>query len=153
MAVILGVAAAVAGAAGVGAAAAGAVAATGDNPPGDTQEGAYQMIVGKDFGEALKFGYKQRVWARMTEIQNGVPVDRPDLTAGISIFSNEILVGASALLGANMEAEVQIQEKNPAVGIISFLYSGVYGTFQNDMRFRLLGKGEIKLKTDKVSIL
>ncbi|MDD4296213.1 MAG: hypothetical protein PHC69_04555, partial [Ruminiclostridium sp.] len=159
-AVVLGVAAAAAGLAGAGAAgaagAAGSGAAagsSGDETSSEEEAASYQMVIGKDFGDALKFGEKQRVWARMVELKNGAPVDRPDLTAGVSIFSKEVLVGAASLRGANMEAEVQIQENAPPEGVISFLYSGEHGTFQNNVRFRLLGKGEIKLASDKINIL
>jgi hypothetical protein len=146
-AIVLGVAAAGAAAAGAGAAAAGEGAGEAE------QAGSYAMVIGKDFGDAIKFGKKRRVWARMTELRNGVSVDRPDLTGEISIFSNEILVGAASMSGSGMAAEVQIQEKAPPQGVISFRYSGPDGYFQNNVRFKLLGKGEIKLAADKVSIL
>jgi|LFRM01.1.fsa_nt_gb hypothetical protein len=137
-----------------GAGAAGATAgSSGDEASNDEEAPAYQMVIGKDFGNALKYGQKQRVWARMVELKNGAPVDRPDLTARISIFSSEVLVGASSLRGQNVEAEVQIQENPPQEGVISFLYSGKHGTFQNNVRFRLLGKGKIRLASDKVNIL
>lgn len=159
-AVVLGVAAAAAGLAGAGAAGAAGAAgsgtaagSSGDEASRDEEAASYQMVIGKDFGDALKFGEKQRVWARMVELKNGAPVDRPDLTAGISIFSSEVLVGAASLRGVNMEAEVQIQENVPPEGVISFLYSGAHGSFQNNVRFRLLGKAEIKLASDKVNIL
>ena len=145
---LLGLAAAAAGAG-----SAGAAAGSSANEVSKEEAPSYQMVIGKDFGDALKLGKKQRVWARMVELKNGAPVDRPDLTAGISIFSREVLVGASSLRGENMETEVQIQENAPQEGVISFLYSGEHGMFQNNVRFRLLGKGEIRLASDKVNIL
>lgn len=146
---LLGLAAAAAGAGAAGATA----GSSGDKASNDEEAAAYEMVIGKDFGNALKYGQKQRVWARMVELKNGVPVDRPDLLAEISIFSNEVIVGALSLRGNNVEAEVQIQENAPPEGVISFLYSGEHGTFQNNVRFRLLGKGEIRLASDKVNIL
>ncbi len=147
-------AAVIVGVLGAGAAAAGAgVAAVGESAAEEPEQSAYTMIVGKDFGDALKLGKNQRVWARMAEVENGVPVERPDLTQGISIFSNEIMVGAASMQGVNMAAQVQIQENAPAEGILSFLYSGEHGSFRNNVRFKLLGKGEIRLAQDKINIL
>ncbi len=151
-AIVLGVAATAASLAGAGVAASAAGSA-GDKSVAGTEDGSFQMIIGKDFADALKYGKKQRVWARMMELRKGVPIDRPDLTAEISIFSNEVLVGAASQRGSNMEAEVQIQENAPPEGVISFQYNGGRGLFQNNVHFRLLGKGVIKLVSDKVSLL
>lgn len=155
-AVILGVAAGAAGLFGAGAAGgvAGGTAADSTGEGENSKEGStYQMIIGKDFGDSIKLGKKQRVWARMVEMKNGALIDRPDLTADISIFSNEVIIGALSQRGQNTEAEVQILENAPPEGIISFVYSGANGSFTNKVKFKLLGKGEIKLETDKVNIL
>lgn len=146
-------AAGAAGTSGAGSAAGATSGTSKDDSSGEEEAGSYQMIIGKDFGNTLKFGQKQRVWVRMVEIVNGVSMECPDMSSGISIFSREVIVGASSLQGNNLEVEVQIQEKVPSEGTISFLYNGVNGSFQNNVHFKLLGKGEIKLATDKVNIL
>lgn len=147
-------AAVVVGVLGVGAAAVGAGAAAADDGDDSAAEQAfYRMVVGKDFGDALKLGKKQRVWARMAEEKNGALIERPDLTQAVTIFSDEVLVGAASMQGANMTADVQIQENAPTEGVISFRYGGEHGSFQNNVRFKLLGKGEIRLAQDKICIL
>lgn len=137
-------------------AAAGAAGAdgsdSGDNSENDPK-GTFSMVIGKNFGDAIKLGKKVQVSARITELKEGIPIDRPDLTEQISIFSNEILVGAVSVQGNNLTAELQIQENAPPQGILSFHYNGPLAYFQNNVKFRLIEKGQIKLACQKVSIL
>lgn len=142
-------AAAAIGAAGV---AGGSDSTSGDNTDSE-QQSAFNMVISKNFGDAIKHGEKYQVSARITELKQGVVVERPDLTEQISIFSNEIVVGAVFMNGINMATEVQIQETAPPQGVVSFHYNGPLAYFQNNVRFRLLGKGQIKLATDNLNIL
>lgn len=155
------VAMAAAGAAGAaGAGAAGTVGAStsgAENSSGKQQDQeqktTYKMVISKNFGDAIKYNQEHNIKVRITEYKDGRIIERPDLTQQISIFSNEILVGAVVMEGVNMTAGLSIQETAPPEGILSFHYSGPLAYFQNNVKFRLLGKGQIKFATDKVNIL
>jgi hypothetical protein len=91
------------------------------------------MVVGKDFGDALKYG-KSSVSGPYDRAQKRSTARPADLTAEISIFSNEILVGAAAMRAAAWRQRFR-SRKRPGRRDSELRYSGSHGSFQNNVRF------------------
>ncbi len=143
---------------GLAAAAAGA-AAGGD---GDDKEGSsYSMIIYKEFGNKIKYNDDAvYVYAKMIEITaDGGEIERPDLTGQISIFSgNPRLLEMSACamageyMGAGVIAGPDAGEDINADAVISFRFTGYGGIFQNNVKFKVIGKEYISLETEKIMV-
>lgn len=150
-------------AAGIGAAAtiaaiaaAGAVAGgKGEGGKENAQRSTYKMVVYKDFGNKIRYGPNPVfVYARMVELPpGGGERDRPDLTARISITagSPSLLVQPPMMRGRDMAATVYAHSElhemaRPSEGIISFRFTGEGGSFQNNVRFQLVGAPRIEVQ-------
>lgn len=147
-AVVVGVLGAAAAAAGAGAAAGGA----GQDEGESKKRSSYRMYLRKDFGDKIRYDKQPvTVYARMEEItETGAQVDRPDLTGRIQIFSggDPIKVDGCAMAGNYMGALICAQSapgrQKPEVGVVSFLFTGEGGTFQNNVTFKLVGEPYVR---------
>ncbi len=160
--IILGVLGA--GAATVGAAAA---VATEEKSNNEEEKNKYKMVVYKNFGDKIKVGDNPgTVEARMIEISKQGEHERVDLTKQIEIFSkdNVINVSSPSLKGNAMTAFVNVPNK-PAnsrarisnlpeekEGILSFRFVGEGGEFQNNIRFKIVSEGIIKLEKNELKV-
>jgi hypothetical protein len=152
-----------AGAAGVGIASGASIVKSGssDDSKEDKGDGNYKMGIQKDFGDTIKYNSDTvYVYARMIEVNlDGTEIDRPDLTQKISIFSDDPLleVSPSAINGAYMGAGViGGKSAGPEVNeeaVISFRFAGEGGTFQNNIKFRVVGDSYISLENEKIFLL
>ncbi|MHB8129553.1 MAG: hypothetical protein ACYDEX_11195 [Mobilitalea sp.] len=123
-----------------------------DNSENDKNGKSYKMYISKNFGDAIRYDKPGvPVYARMVEIsKEGTEIDRFDLTQQVEIFSGSsvIKVRDSAVsgnyIGAFVEAESVANAKNPEEGVVSFKFTGEGGTFQNNVKFRLVGEPYIK---------
>ena len=100
------------------------------------------------------------IYARMVEINSeGIEIPRPDLTQKISIFShNEFLnISPAIFQGDYMGSSVEAFAENPAImpeeAVISFKYIGEGGTFQNNVKFQMVGDCYIEVEGGKVFAL
>ncbi len=110
------------------------------------EQSSYKLYVSKDFGNKLKRGGAHEfVYARMVEVKRGgIEINRDDLTARIEIFSpdNYIEVGTPVASGDYMGASVKadyFETGGPEDGTVSFRFIGEGGTFQNNVKFKLVG--------------
>lgn len=133
--------------------AAGAIGKQGEHQNRDKPGSKFKMYVQKDFGSKIRLGGKPVfVYARMAEIKSdGAEVERPDLTAGIQIFSPNpyMEIGSATLDGSYMGASVKadyFETSSPEQGIISFKFTGEGGTFQNNIAFELVGGAQIRIE-------
>ena len=151
---------AAAAAVGAGAAAAAGTAAGGEGA-NEGEGSSYKMCIYKDFGDKIKYNAEAvYIYARMVEVNaQGVEVERPDLTGSIEIFSDDgaLDIGANTLSGAYMGASVRAISADPKAmkteGVVSVRFTGAGGEFRNNVRFKLVGPGRIKLESDVISIL
>lgn len=130
---------------GIGAAITGA--GSGRSRENNGRKSRYKMCLRKDFGDAIRYDSQSvSVYARIVEITpEGDEIDRPDLTASISIFSGENLSVegcqmADNYMGALVSARTVPGGPNPGEGVVSIKYTGEAGSFQNNITFRLVGK-------------
>lgn len=106
-------------------------------------ESAFSLVIWKDFGDTLFVGASpQMVGARVEETTpQGAKVDRPDLSAFISIAGSEnIRVGGATMKGKYMSAPAEAVERPGEAaydGDISFTFSGPVGTLTNHMTFKI----------------
>jgi len=153
--------------AGAAAAATGAGAAAmegngGEDSKENNSGSRYKMAIKKDFGSKIKYDTDTvYVYARMIEIkEDGTEIDRPDLTQKITIFSKDpsllevsdnvidgIYMGAGIIAGKSAGPEVDSE------AIISFRFEGEGGTFQNNVKFRVIGECYIELEKEDLFIL
>ncbi|MGE5421776.1 MAG: hypothetical protein ACM3QW_00800 [Ignavibacteriales bacterium] len=167
LAVVAGLAgaAAAAGAAGA-AAAAGAGGAGSGSGEGSSEEGGgstYKLKFYKEFGNKIKYNDTPVfVYARMVEVnKEGAEIERPDLTQHIEIFSEAsfLEIGPNTLAGAYMGASVAAQSATentaqmPKEGTISVRFIGAGGTFQNNIKFNMVGEAYIEFVDGKMFVL
>ncbi len=156
--VAAGVVAALAGAGAAAGAAAGQGASSNNEKP---QESTYKMALKKDFGDKIKYNADSvTVYARMIEVTaEGAEIDRPDLTQRISIFSENPLLEVSAgvmsgsYLGAGVIAGKAAKAQTNVEVILSFRFTGEGGTFQNNVKFKIVGECSIELEAEKIFLL
>lgn len=148
--IILGLAGAV-GAAGAAAAAGAAGSANGKTGDDETKS-RFTMYIYKDFGDYIKKGAPpEGVFARIAEITpDGAEKDRPDLSEGIHIYSGTGGLQVTEINGMQngyKGAEVCIPDENMQEedGIVVISYSGLGGSFTNNVHFRLIGDGYIEM--------
>lgn len=110
----------------------------------------FQMILYKDFGDTLIVGDEPRlVGARIEEITpTGRKIDRPDLTAKISITAEDnCALSEVGMSGRYMSAGIVALHapKNGEEGTakVRFLFNGPYGTLINYVVFKVGGEPEI----------
>lgn len=144
---------------GVVAAAAAGLGSGGDDGEG-TKKSSYQMRLQKDFGDTIRYDQAPvPLYARMVEITAaGEEIDRPDLTANLTIFSTEnLIVGEAALAGNYMGAHLSARLVKGAAradrGVVSIRFTGEGGTFQNNVTFRLMEEGYISLDKPHLPVL
>ncbi len=146
------------------AAVAGAAIASSGPVSGDSQNesgSTYRMAINKDFGDKIKWNSSPVfVYARMIEITpEGAEVDRPDLSQGISIFSTDPLleVRTAGLSGSYMAASAApgsaATAQTSSSAVISFMFTGAGGTFQNNVSFNVIGDAAIELPGPSLYIL
>lgn len=112
----------------------------------------FKLYIQKDFGSAIRYNKPPvTVYARIAEIkEDGSEIDRLDLTENIKITSGgaPIDIGDTAVSsnykGALVSAQATERQDNPVEGIVTFTYTGEGGYFQNDLKFRLVGKPYIE---------
>ncbi|HBL84530.1 MAG: hypothetical protein A2Y17_01020 [Clostridiales bacterium GWF2_38_85] len=139
-------------AAALGAAGASGGGTNGENNEEDKNGKRYKMYIRKDFGDSIRYNKPGvTVYARMVEIsKEGEETDRFDLTQNIEIFSgsNALKVRDTTIagnyMGAIVEAESMSNTDNPTDGIVSFKFTGEGGSFQDNVKFRLVGDPYIK---------
>lgn len=122
-----------------------------DNTEEDKNAKKYKMYINKNFGDSIRYDKPGvPVYARMVEILNGEETDRFDLTQKIELFSGSGVIKvrdpsvSGNYVGAFVEAESVANGENPKEGVVSFKFSGEGGTFQNNVKFKLVGEPYIK---------
>ncbi|MDD3660941.1 MAG: hypothetical protein PHT89_09495 [Lachnospiraceae bacterium] len=158
---VLSVVAAAAGAAAAGSAAGAGSVSQGEGGEGEqTHTSSYKMGVYKEFGDKIKKNADPvYVYARIVEVnQEGIEIDRADLTQKIAIFSSDgiLSVSQAAIAGEYMGAGVQYfgsEQSTAREAGISFRFSGEGGVFQNNMTFKLVGEPRIELDGAQIFIL
>ncbi len=146
---------------GVAAGAGGAAAETNDGRgEEDSQGSTYKMVIYKDFGDKISINADPvYVYARMIEINHeGMEIERMDLTQEIEIFSPDgiLHIGTTTLSGEYVGASVQYNGTTSNImgeAIISFKFTGEGGTFQNNVKFKLVGEARIELENTEIFIL
>lgn len=110
------------------------------------EQSSFNLYVRKDFGNKIKRGgAPEFVYARMVEVKKGgVEVNRDDLTARIEIFSPDsyMEIGTPSFSGDYMGASVKAdyyETGGPEEGTVSFRFTGEGGTFQNNVKFQIVG--------------
>ena len=148
----------VVGAAGVAAAAAGIGAAGGGGSSGiegsQKKSSQYKMYIYKEFGDSIRYDKPAVfVYARMAEVTtDGTEIERPDLTSRITAFSadSHMRIGAPVMTGSYVAAAVEAVSvagsSKIEYGTVSFKFTGEGGTFQNNVRFRLVGEPYIRFE-------
>lgn len=158
VAVVVAAVGALAAAAGAGAAG----GAAGSKRAGEESGGStYKMCIYKDFGNKIKYnGNPVFVNARMVEVTpEGVEIDRPDLTQKIEIFSyaDFLSISPAVLNGSYMSSSVEANAQNPSSmpkeAVISFKFTGEAGTFQNNIKFMMVGECYIEIDGGKLYAL
>ena len=110
----------------------------------------FRMILYKDFGDTLLVGDEPRfIGARIEEITPlGEKIDRPDLTAKITILAEENCALSEVSMSERYMSAgivaIKVPE-NEAEGIakVRFLFNGPYGTLINHVTFKVAGAPEI----------
>ncbi len=161
LAIVIGLAGVAAAAAGTAAGSSGAAAGSSSSGTEEDRKSTYKMIIYKEFGDKIKYDDEPVfVYARMVETNaEGVDIDRPDLTGQIEIFSEDSFmeIGSAALSGDYMGASVQAyssgEAEMPSEGIISFSFRGEDGTFQNNVKFKMVGEPYISLEDSNLHVL
>ncbi len=131
-----------------------------DGDENESNGSSYRMTYYKDFGDKIKKnGDVVYVYARIVETnQEGVEIERLDLTQQIEIFSPDgILFVSSAMMtgeykGAGVQYQGEEQSKTTEAKI-SFRYHGEGGVFQNNMTFQLVGEARIELENTQIFLL
>lgn len=135
-------------------AAAGAVTGSGSGETGeDKRRSAYKMVLYKDFGNAIRYDKQEvAVYARIVELPpGGSEIPRDDLTQRIQISSGgePVRIRDAAFTGGWMGALVWAQSvadrQNSSEGVVSFRFIGEGGSYQNNVRFRLIGNPHLSL--------
>ncbi len=101
----------------------------------------YMMKLYKNFGDTLRAGEPQYVYAKIVEIkENGVMVDRNDLTALIRIYAGNDAVNVTQT-GMSGEWNTGYVELKATEGyedaVVSFAYTGAGGTFTENVHFKV----------------
>ena len=148
--VVIGV---IAGALAVAAAAgaAGAAGGTTGRTTRDEEEqkkSTYRMTLRKDFGDAIKIdGETVTIYAAMEEILPGGGVlDRPDMAEKISIFTSckNLSLDAAGMTDVYQTAHVRAgslgADGDETEAVISFRLGDGENYYQNNVKFRLVGK-------------
>ena len=138
-----------------GAAVAGAIAGSGNADVEDKKK--YRLKVYKDFGDKIQTGQQYAVYARIVEVgAGGVEKDRPDLSAAITISSDDGVfdVQCGAGLSGNYKGAYvsAVEGTGKTEGRINFRYNGPHGSFTNSMRF-FLDEPMIEFCQDSIALL
>ena len=110
----------------------------------------FRMILYKDFGNTLTVGSKpQTIGARIEEIDvYGEKINRPDLTAQISIFAEENCTISDEQMHGKYKCCGIVADKAPAEGEegtakVRFVFNGHAGTLINHVIFKVVAAPEI----------
>ena len=116
----------------------------------DADHSTFRMVLYKEFGDTLVLGEAPRmVGARIEEIKpGGTVLDRPDLTARISIAAEKnCSVGNVRIQGrykaADIAAEVNPDGSAPEIAKVRFTFSGTGGMYINHVVFRVESAPEL----------
>jgi hypothetical protein len=151
--------------AGVVAAAAAAGAGSGSSEGSSEESGGstYKLKFYKEFGNKIKYNDTPVfVYARIMEVnKEGVEIERPDLTQHIEILSEDsfLEIGPNTVAGAYMGASVAAASTTenttqmPKEGTISVRFNGEGGTFQNNIKFNMVGEAYIEFIDGKMFVL
>ena len=154
---------AVAGVAGAAAGTTGAGAGSGNNSSEDLDGNTYKLMFYKEFGNKIRYNDPPVfVYARMIEInKEGTEIERPDLTQNIEISSDDsfLEVGPNNMAGAYMGASIAAASTTentaqmPKEGTIRIRFKGQGGTFENDIKFMMVGQAYIEFIDGKMFVL
>ena len=143
---------------GLGAAIAGTAAggSSGKDDDSSKKKSSYKMSLRKDFKNAVRIGAAPvTIYARIIEItETGREVDRPDLTALITITKKSYLeVDGCQLAGNYMGALIYAPDEpgkaKPEQGVVSIKFAGNEGSFTNNVSFNIIGKPFLEFKDQK----
>ena len=155
-AIMIGLISSIAGLAGA------AIAVENANKNMEKENGSsYKMVIYKEFGDTIKFNDKPvHIYSRIVEVtKSGEEINRTDLNENIEIFSkdNFLEIGDNQIsgdyLGASVNAYIENDENYPKEGSISFKFVGESGSFQNNVKFKMIGKEYISLKDSNLYVL
>ncbi|MGM0379817.1 MAG: hypothetical protein ACQEQE_08745 [Bacillota bacterium] len=121
---------------------------------------SYKMVIYKEFGNKIKINNSPvYIYARIVEVtKDGKEIQRNDLTEEIEIFSKQSFfeIGTTKMSGDYLGASVEVNTEKKNIleeGIISFRYLGKGGSFQNNVKFEIIGEEYISLKDSNLYVL
>lgn len=111
----------------------------------DKKKRAFRMKVYKNFGDSIRRGAKPvTVWARIVEIIDGEEINRPELSARITVSGTGMEAHSLGVQNTYMGAEVSIPADSEAqTAILTFTFTGEGGVFSNNIIFKVLGEPQI----------